>query len=253
MYELPKLLEYLNLTAIEAVVYLAALEIGNGTAYEIANKAGIKRPTGYVVLDSLVHKGVATSSNDGRKTIYIPIQPRRLLELWQGKFAAVEAALPELNRLYRRGTTKPVVHVYEGKKGIDAVYSEIVGIHNTKGEPIRLISSIAAAQAEFNYVTHTWYKAAKDKRNHVKELINNEARISEYISGVKALRNPHYEIRITRKKDVFGRGDNLIYQNKVAIFSLNPEDLFVVLIESEDIAKTYKALFDMAWQQGQIV
>lgn len=249
MHELSKLLEHLNLTTTEASVYLAALEVGRGTAYEVANKAGIKKPTGYVVLDSLVRKGVVTASKSGHKTVYAPIQPRRLLELWQGRFAAVEAALPELNRLYRSGTAKPQVHIYEGKKGVDAVYSEIVGVRNTKGEPIRLISSIGAAQVEFGYVTRAWYKAAKDKRNHVKELINREVGIGEYVREIKKLKNPHYELRITRQS-VFGKGDNLIYQNKVAIFSLNPDNLFVVFIESEDVAKTYKALFDMAWQQA---
>lgn len=45
---------------------------------------------------------------------------------------------------------------------------------------------------------------------------------------------------------------SIVWQNKIAIFSLK-EELFVTIIESEEIVKTYKALFDAAWEQATVV
>ena len=46
-------LEKTGLTENEAKVYLAALELGETTVIRLAKKAGIKRPTTYLVVDSL--------------------------------------------------------------------------------------------------------------------------------------------------------------------------------------------------------
>ena len=41
----------------EARVYVALLELGQTTAYAIAERSGLKRPTVYVILDDLRQKG----------------------------------------------------------------------------------------------------------------------------------------------------------------------------------------------------
>ena len=51
-----ELIEVLNKTGLhekEAKVYLALLELGTADVSDIAAKAGVKRPTSYLVLDEL--------------------------------------------------------------------------------------------------------------------------------------------------------------------------------------------------------
>lgn len=252
MEQLSEILEYFALTKLEAKVYLASLQVGRGTAYEIAKKAGIKRPTGYVLASGLVSKGLMTSQEEKGKTWYAPTPPTRLIEMWKGRLAVLEATIPDLNALYRVGTEKPFVQTFEGKIGVDAVYNEMIGVRDTKGDYIRLITNIAAVQKDFNYLVIPWRKTAKDKRNKVHELLNKGPGVLEYAEGIRALGNPNYHLRQT-KTDVLGEGDNYIYKNKVAIISLKNGDLFATVIESEQVAKTYKALFDMAWEVGEKV
>ncbi len=250
MEQLSEILEYFALSKVEVGVYLASLQVGRGTAYEIAKKAGIKRPTGYAVASGLVSKGLMTSQEEKNKTWYAPIPPARLIEMWRGRLAVLEATVPDLNALYRTGTEKPFVQTFEGRIGVDAVYNEMIGVRGTKGDYIRLITNIAAVRRDFDYLVAPWQKAAKDKRNKVHELLNKGIGTLEYAESIRALGNPNYTLRQT-KADILGQGDNYIYKNKVAIISLKKEDLFATVIESEQVAKTYKALFDMAWESAE--
>ena len=53
----------------ESRVYLALLELGSGTAYAVAKKAGIKRPTAYIVLDELRKRGLVLKIPKSKNTI----------------------------------------------------------------------------------------------------------------------------------------------------------------------------------------
>ena len=54
--DLKKTLEFIGFSEKEVLVYLALLELGKGTVTQISRKAGINRPTGYHVLNSLALK-----------------------------------------------------------------------------------------------------------------------------------------------------------------------------------------------------
>lgn len=246
--EIVKILKHFDLNEKEANIYLACLSVGKGTVYEIAKITNIKRSTAYVIIDGLVQKGLVVSSTEKNKTTYSPIPPKRLVDTWKGRVDALEAISPDLNDYYQKGKIKPGVLVFEGEKGIDAVYSELTP-KDTKNEEILVFGSISAVGEKFSYRIPIWSKVVKNKRNKIKELVNNEEGVYDYIKKMKDLDNPSYQIKIT-KTDLFGKCDNIIYKNKIAIFSLKKE-LFVIVIESEEIVKTYKALFNAMWKNAQ--
>ncbi len=242
-----KVLKYFNLSEKEAQIYIASLKVGKGTVYEIAKEANIKRPTAYVLVDSLVAKGLITSYAEKNKTICSPISPKSLLETWRGRVEALEAVSIDLNSYYQKNNFKSSVMVFTGEEGVDAVYSELTP-KDTKNEEILLFGSISALGEKFNHRIQIWKKVVKNKRNKIRELINSENGSTEYAQKMKTLNNPDYHIRIT-KNDIFGKCDNIIYGNKIAIFSLK-EALFVIVIDSEQIVKTYKALFENIWRDS---
>src|SRR3989338_1335702 len=218
-----KVLKYFNLSEKEAQIYIASLKVGKGTVYEIAKEANIKRPTAYVLVDSLVAKGLITSHAEKNKTICSPISPKSLLEIWRGRVEALEVISIDLNSYYQKNESKSSVMVFTGEEGIDAVYSELTP-RDTKNEEIILFGSIAAFGEKFNHRIPVWKKVVKNKRNKIRELINFENGITDYAQKMKALNNPNYQIGIT-KTDILGKCDNIIYGNKIAIFSLK-ENLF---------------------------
>ena len=52
--EMEKIFENLGLTPKEAKVYMTLSGLGSSTAYLVAQRSGLKKPTTYVVLDSLI-------------------------------------------------------------------------------------------------------------------------------------------------------------------------------------------------------
>lgn len=245
-----KILSYFDLSESEAKVYLAALKVGKGTAYEITKVTNLKRPTVYVIIDSLVQKGLITTQPQKGRTLCLPVAPRRLVDMWKGRVESLEAIQPDLNVFYRQSEIQPKVQIFEGEKGVDSVYNELPPLES-KGDEILLFGSIRAIENGFNYLFPRWERAFKNKKNKVKELLNAEPDLENYLNQRTILDNPNYEIRVM-DNDVFGKTDNIIFQDKLAIFSLDKE-LFVTTIQSEEIVKTYRALFDAAWASAKII
>jgi len=248
--ELLQVLSAIGLNEKEARIYLAALQVGQGTVYQIAKTANLKRPNVYVLVDELVQKGLITTRTENKKTICSPLPPRQLIERWQGKVESLWSVIPDLNAYYQKNLSQPKVMMYEGEQGINAVYNEMTP-KGDKIEEIFAFGSLSALREKFPHQLKVWERIVKNKRNKIKELANPEKGIPEYMKKMSALGNPNYEGRVT-ETDVFGAGDNVIYKNKIAIFSLKKE-LFAVVIESEELAKTYKALFEMAWKSAKKV
>jgi sugar-specific transcriptional regulator TrmB len=248
--ELQKVLRNFDLSDGEAKTYLAALKLGKATAYEIAIEAGLKRPTVYVFLERLAEQGLVTKENAGAKTLILPTSPDRLIEIWRGRLSALEAIKPELDAFYQKNQYQPKVQVFEGERSVDAIYHELPP-ENSEGEEILLFGSMKAVQEGFAYLLPKWEKSFANKKNPIRELLNDEPENAAYLSRRSTLKNPNYQIRVMNG-DVFGKTDNIIFGNKLAIFLLK-EELFVTVIESEEIVKTYRALFNEAWKSAILV
>ena len=100
--DLIKILQYFNLTGAEAKVYLANLELGKATAYQVADVAQIKRPTAYVIVESLMQKGLITTLHERGRRICLPISPQQLIAMWKGRVESLEAIGPDLNRYFHK-------------------------------------------------------------------------------------------------------------------------------------------------------
>ncbi len=75
-------LKGIGLNKNEASIYLTCLELGPSSIWDISKKSGIKRPTCYIILDELIWKGHASSTNDGKRTIYSVDAPKILLKAY---------------------------------------------------------------------------------------------------------------------------------------------------------------------------
>lgn len=92
----------LGLSEKEARVYVALLEIGRASAYAIAGKAGIKKPTTYVILGQLIEKGLAVEIPRERKQLFAARPPEEFFTEARKRLATAEQLLPDLNALYKQ-------------------------------------------------------------------------------------------------------------------------------------------------------
>lgn len=229
----------------EAKVYMAALELGKGTVQQIAQKADLKRPTTYFIIEGLMKRGVVSSFYEGKKQFFIAENPEVLVDLFKQEKKDLakreeqfNKLLPQLRSINNRQKDKPVVKYYEGKEGILSMVSE------------------HARMSHDQEVYSAYSRDLIDKFLSPKELssITNE-RLSHNLN-VKALYThskgdlellPKTE-RIRLSEDEFPVScDIAFYEDRVRIASLKGRFVGVV-IEDKEIAKSLRAIFQLAWK-----
>ena len=120
-----KLLEESNFTNKEARVYLALLELSQGTVTKIAKITELKRPIIYVILEGLIKRGYASELPNKKINAYQPISPEIILKRLQGIVKNFSEMLPVFKTLHNKGGKKPKITYYETKEGIWNVYKEM--------------------------------------------------------------------------------------------------------------------------------
>ena len=85
-----KQLEEIGLNEKEARVYIATLELGQGSAAEIAKKSGVNRATTYFTLENLMKIGLVSASNEEKKQLFVPEDPSQLENILERQKQAIE-------------------------------------------------------------------------------------------------------------------------------------------------------------------
>lgn len=231
-------------------VYLACLQLGQATISEIARAAETKRPTTYLVMDDLLMRGYASSVRKGSKKYYYAEHPSRILQLLKFKVREVERLLPELEAIYNEPKHKPKIKIYEGKESVKGIYDELYA-HLGKKEEALFFTSVGDLQKYFpEAITYYVNHLQKQKNYCIRELNLGDEQGIMYAKKIKPTLGKNHKIRLLDPSLKFGNTDNLIFGNKLVIFSIR-QDIFAIVIENKDIAETYRALFNGAWETGK--
>src|SRR3989338_11631919 len=97
--DIKKSLEYIGFSKKEVLVYLALLELGQGTVTEISRKAGINRPTGYHILSSLEAKELVKLSGKEPKQEYIAESPDQIEKMLLKKIENDQSFVKEVRKI----------------------------------------------------------------------------------------------------------------------------------------------------------
>ena len=234
-----KILIDLGLSEIEAKTYLACLELGSDTVQNIAKKAEIKRPTCYVSLDNLVNKGYMSKIEKKSTSLFIAEDPKIILNKYKEKVANFKDFLPYFETKFSHGT-KPKIRYYEGKEEIGNIYTKTIF---PSKEMYFFGSNYKKLTEIFPDELNVWMTSFKNKKETIKEIVNYDEVSLKYAKENSATKSIKF-----MPKNLPVSADSVITENKIFIISL--DNLFGVLIESEDLAKTYKNFFLLAWQSA---
>ncbi|MBN1326036.1 hypothetical protein JW977_03610 [Candidatus Falkowbacteria bacterium] len=238
-------LEQIDITGKKADIYLACLEMGGATAYAIAKKVSQKRPTVYDILNQLLNEGLVYKSLKRGKMYFFPSDPARLLKKAKERQENIEAILPELQNLYNAPRFKPTIRYFEGKEGIKQMYDDSLKSLRKGDEILGFVGEgILQYLPKYadEYITERITKGIRFRGIYKKEL-----GIMEYMEkNVEQLR----EVRLLNPKDFPVNNETNIYGNKVAFASYGKE-MFGIIIESEEISKSQKAIFELAWKGAE--
>lgn len=241
-YSVEKVLEIYGLNKKEAKFYLASLSLGMATVAEIAKKSGLKRTTIYSLVDELKEKGIIKQANSRRKNYFIAESPESLLENLEEKTEVLKESLPRLKSLQTESGIKPQVIFYQGQQGFKRIWQEIL----KSGEKEYLIITSAN-----EFLTFVGEKYINKKIIEEKLKLNIKSRhiITDSLSARKIVSRDKVENRESRiaPPNFPFKATEIIFGNKVAIFTARFENILMI-IESEEIAKSRKSCFEIVWQ-----
>ena len=241
-------LQAVGLQEKEAKVYLAALELGKGTAQQIALKADIKRPTAYVIMEGLMERGLVSSYYEGKKQYFVAENPERLLDLMETQKQEMEKkekpfreVLPQLQSINNRQKDKPVVKYYEGREGVVSMVRDCT--KSAHGQEVSMAYSRDAIDAVFDKKTLEGLSQERLSQNvKVRTLYTWDSGEFEHLPKTE-------DVRLSREEFPIDC-DIAIYDDKIRISSLKSRIVGVV-IEDKEISKAFKAIYELAWKYVQ--
>jgi HTH-type transcriptional regulator, sugar sensing transcriptional regulator len=242
-------LKNLGLNEKEAKVYLALLQLGKASAYNVAIRSGIKKPTAYVILKQLIEKGFAYNVPRAKKQQFVAESPDKCLALAAEKIKLTKQELPELMALKNKREHKVNVAYYEGLDGIRESYRKLVHIMKEKSESRRkfvgFYAKIDSLETDlekcFDEVTSEIVKHKIQRRGITtyNPLIAEKylSAIKKFgISDIKALSENKYSSYISIEA----------YDRYVHI--LSQRNLQAIIIEDADISNVIRQIFEMVWE-----
>lgn len=237
-----KYLEDIGLSEKEASVYLALLSFEKALVSDIAEKAKIKRPTTYVVLETLEKKGLVSESSIDKKTYYIAEPPEKLgmfvdrqIYLLEENKKSLEIVVPKLKSIQREQGEKPAVQFFDSKEGVlssnDSTFAKKFG-----DEPVYIIYSRDIVNDIFSE------KEASELRERRISMGIKSKSVFNSKEGERLTDETGERLKIEEEKypitsDITVYGD----QVKIAVFG---KRISGISIKSQEFADTIKSLIN---------
>ena len=237
--EITDILKQIGLTDKEAGVYLALLELGTATVHPIATKAGIKRPTTYLILEQLQQKGMVSVVPRATKALFTAESPEKILTDINKKQELIKRFLPNMLALYNEKKEKPQIQLFEGREGVREVYRKIYSANS-----VYFFGTVKEAEKYDPEALYAFVDRAAKMNFSVRDLLTHSAEDIAYAKKARLEKN--YEIKFLPEGWNF-LTDNAIFGDNVVFFSFHPQ-IFAVVICSKEIALAIRTLFEFSWQ-----
>jgi len=252
--ELVSHIEELGLSNKESKVYLACLSLGASSVQAIADRAGIKRVTAYVILESLSALGLVSQTIKAKKTYFAPEDPLNLERLLERRANEVTEQISSFRAIFPRlvalGTVQgelPEVKFYDGAEPVRVLIEDFFTTYRGNGKEILVMSNLDE-QAGF----------LSDKNMEAADSRRLEKGISERLiytskDGAAMRTGDGKQHRVSRfvaadQYPVVGRVG--IIGDCVVLASFAHSRATGIRIRNSGMAAALKVMFEMAWDQA---
>ena len=234
-------LQILGFDKKEAKVYFALLQLGRATAYRIALKSGLKRPTVYVVLEDLRQKEAVLKTPYAKRHVYIAKPPDELIENARNKVNTLISLLPEIKAL-AAGDGKPRTIYFEGIKGIKQILfyrleemaeKEFVGFSAYEENLPKELEEAVDKYNEFLRMNNIKTRGIVPKHPSLSKWRKSD---KEYLREMKKVPLSSYDSRVS-----MDAGEDFV---RIIAF----KDLQGVIIENKFVAESLRQIFEMVWK-----
>lgn len=249
MKMLARELEKLGLSDKESLVYLASLELGPSPVQLIARKAEVNRATTYVMIEALLQKGLMSTFDKGKKTLYTAEKPERLHRIVHHersvvdeKESIIKRLLPDLEAISDGAGERPKVSFYEGEEGLEAMREILFASKATHIDDVVSIDDIRHLLPENHWKSHN--KRLSERKIKGRVIFSSESKYEPPSEG-----GSHWQYRRLSKNQFPMHGELTVYGDMVSMVALRGK-IVGVIIHSKEMATMVRTLFELAWMQA---
>lgn len=250
-------LKQLDLSDVEARLYLTLLQTGPTSVRDLAMTIEIKRTTAYFYIDQLVEKGLVMKVVQNSKKLVSPNEPDNLQYLVKKKVASANTAKDQLSdilsminaKLPKTDTAEDAeIRYYKGILGIKKIYEEAL-----KGSEFRLYVNLTKLEKllipnnlgiDYNMFETA---LAKNPKLTIYEIIADEPNSVGQFELDDTAQKENYRYKFMPGEVGLTAPGILLYDNKVAIINGKGQLNAVVLYNTDYYVNTVK-LFDFIWK-----
>jgi len=249
MEKLVDYLKQLDLSDVEAKLYLTLLQTGPASVRDLAQTIDIKRTTAYFYIDQLVDKGLIMKLVKGSKKLVAANEPENLKHLVEKKrtqaisvkenFPNIINMLTNINPV-QSNINNADIRFYKGTTNARKIYEEAF-----KANEVRTYARVDKKEPLWPDNTAVFRDAFKKNKNlKMWEIIYgaSSTAVSEDVND----NTDRYFYKFLPNHLKLSSEDILIYENKVAVINFRGGGSSIVL-QSADFYNNFKELFDFMW------
>jgi sugar-specific transcriptional regulator TrmB len=241
--------EAFSLTEKEQQIFLRLRDVGKQSASLVARYCEIPRSTVRGILDNLVRRGLLTRSRRSNTQFYSVEKSSALLTFLKNRKENLGAEIDLQIKLVENNReafdksdaqgARPQISFYDGYEGLKKVYEDTL----TAKSEIRAWASFDANKEALPRYFESYYTRRAKRQLWIRGIHAD----TPYSKLVTKNNKKYFRKTIPVPPEKFAIGPEIqIYDNKVNIASW--KDKLGIIIESDQIAATLKAIFDLNYE-----
>lgn len=231
----------LGLSEKEALVYITLLELGKATAYSIAKHSGLKRPTVYLLLESLRKNSLILKIPHAKNQIFIAKSPEEFFSTFEDRLAMAKRVLPTLLKQHNKSTITS--YLFDGKlemkKALEYKRGEL------RGQELWSFYGVPAIGKKIPTMYYDHAQALKDQGTKVRIIAPKDDSIKKFNNE----RSYGQDALLLPKEKYFPRASIEISNNYSKIFLYGVSQALV--IENKEFSDFMKQLFELLWDKNK--
>ncbi|MCP4523063.1 MAG: hypothetical protein GY828_02485 [Candidatus Gracilibacteria bacterium] len=243
-------LKSLGLNEKEIKIYLTSLSMGQTTASLLGKKAGIVRSTAQYTCNALVDKRLMNVTPQGNSFLYSPEPPAKIMVMANQEFDRVEnkvknvqSIMGDLLSLATPHAKLPKVKYYTG---VDGVIDILEDIFTEKHMFYGVFNYVEDIHPDLNeYIQKKYVPRRIETKVPSKFLFNDNPDSQEYMRNNKSINR--VTMSIPKGMFPFSIGLHIYSTDKVALYSMQRDDMTGIIIENKNIKESLLSMFKLAW------
>jgi DNA-binding MarR family transcriptional regulator len=237
----------------EQKVLLALLKQSPCLASSISKRTGLKRPTVYAVLDSLVEMGLVVKKRHRNATQYTPIPLDTIPQLLENRARrafnqvqqAVEQIKPALEQFQQQEKVELAGFEISSVESLDAMYLQLEGALLSGDFDAIFNPQMSFALPNMDEVIMKFLKETAQTKSHIREIAVEGPLTEWYQSHIK---NPNHQLKIIDSSEHI-YSDMIFVNDKVVLIQYDPEHEVGIEIRQKEYYESMKTVFEMLWKR----